>query len=295
MLAILFKNPLPKVFTQTLAIALHFLPSRTSSFHLSDLLAELLDRITYLSRNPLSLLLCSPNHEVKGAKSVPTKKANPSRGGDAKLGASSEAARPPKGEKQMRSFNVVGRTRRGAGLLTVVMALTFSVTPAFGQEYPVMDGKLEVSDPGSSGGDGVVESGDKIKISGSGYASGTEVTITLHSTPMFLGAMTASGAGAINGSVTIPADAPPGEHTIKATGPTAGGGILVLSRSVTIVGETSESGSSAGDGGIAERSSSDASLPLTGGNLPVVLGVALIVAGLALAEQSRRRLARRPE
>jgi large repetitive protein len=78
----------------------------------------------------------------------------------------------------------------------------------------------------------MVRPGDTIAISGEGFASGEQVVVTLHSTPVVVGVFTASGSGAISGAVTIPTSTPFGAHTLVAVGETSG---KTLSRGLTVL------------------------------------------------------------
>ncbi|WAB84247.1 pullulanase-type alpha-1,6-glucosidase [Microcella daejeonensis] len=61
----------------------------------------------------------------------------------------------------------------------------------------------------------VVEPGQSLRISGTGFAPGERVQIWLESTPRLLVAVEASGSGELSTSVVIPADAELGDHTIR--------------------------------------------------------------------------------
>jgi hypothetical protein len=65
--------------------------------------------------------------------------------------------------------------------------------------------------------------GGSIRISWRGFAPGRSVTLELHSNPISLGSVNASGDGSFTADVTIPADAPDGSHHVIASGTDAAG------------------------------------------------------------------------
>ena len=75
----------------------------------------------------------------------------------------------------------------------------------------------------------LLQSGRTFTVCGTGYRSGAGVSFTLHSSPVALGGLTATGAGLVSGSVSIPAGVPDGSHTVMATD-----GVQSQSASVTV-------------------------------------------------------------
>lgn len=59
-----------------------------------------------------------------------------------------------------------------------------------------------------------VVAGGSLKVSGAGFAAGAQLKLELRSTPVALGTVTASDAGAFSTTVTIPASVPAGAHTL---------------------------------------------------------------------------------
>ena len=118
--------------------------------------------------------------------------------------------------------------------------------------------------------------GQRTTISGTGFAPNQTLAGTFNSTPTSLGTTTSDAAGRYSVTVTVPADATPGQHTIVFSGPRAGGGTL---NSVTNVTVQATSSAAAG------------TLTLTGVDAQrwVLLAGALIFAGLALALSEKRR------
>lgn len=61
---------------------------------------------------------------------------------------------------------------------------------------------------------GEVEQGDELTVSGTGFGSGEELRVVLNSDPIDLGGVIADADGAFSQTVTVPADAPVGDHVI---------------------------------------------------------------------------------
>ena len=115
-----------------------------------------------------------------------------------------------------------------------------------------------------------------VTLTAVGFAPGETVDVTLHSTPIALGTLTADAAGAVEGDVTIPADVEPGYHTIELVGQTS-------ARPVEVAVEVD-----------APRSPTTRSqLPATGSPSAALASVAaaLLVVGGALVAEGRRRRA----
>lgn len=160
--------------------------------------------------------------------------------------------------------------RHRAGLLALlVMAAVTVAVPGLAQEYPLRQGPLLVTGPDGD----TFSPGDRLTVQGSGFQPGGEVDITLESTTVLLTTVSADGAGAIAATVTLPAGVT-GAHTLKATGPAAGGGVLVLTLQLQI-------GPSSG------------ALPFTGGEglprLALLGGGALLIGAVAVGIARRRR------
>jgi hypothetical protein len=146
-----------------------------------------------------------------------------------------------------------------------VMALG---STARAQNYPVQTAPLAVSSTTTS-------PGGSVQISGSGFVPGTTVQLLLFSSPVSLGTVQANGAGAITASVTIPANTPPGQHTLQAVGQAGSGGTLTLMAQIMVAGSGAQSSGLASTG---------AQIGLIAG-----VGVALVVAGFLITAGSRRR------
>lgn len=114
--------------------------------------------------------------------------------------------------------------RRLVGFGAVIVLLLLTTQVVYGQYEPV--GPVAVSDPTPT-------AGGSITISGSGYAPGSEVRITIESEPALLGTVAADATGAFAATVTIPATLS-GTHTIKSTGIAPDGSVRVLATVVLV-------------------------------------------------------------
>jgi len=118
-----------------------------------------------------------------------------------------------------------------------------------------------------------VVQGGSLEVTGRGFGAGEVVTITLHSDPIRLAEITADGTGAFKATVTVPASAPVGAHTLIAEGADSG-----LSASGAL--QVTAAAGTGGDG-----------LAGTGGAIPltlIALFLALLAAGGVLVIRRRR-------
>jgi hypothetical protein len=120
-----------------------------------------------------------------------------------------------------------------------------------------------------------VTAGAPVSLHAAGFAPGEIIEVSLHSTPIALGTLTADGEGEVDGTVTIPADVEPGDHTLLLVGLTSGSRV---SAPLEVLGATTAPGE-------------PRAIPATGsasGGLAAV-GMSLVLAGLALVAGGRRR------
>jgi LPXTG-motif cell wall-anchored protein len=175
-------------------------------------------------------------------------------------------------------------------LLVLVVGATFAGAQS---SQPVEQGSLSVDD-----GDLVLVQNQTVEVSGGGYAPGAEVEVVIESDPVHLATTHASGSGEIVEDVTIPATITPGEHTLKATGADAAGGLRVLTAEVEVVADpgvdTDGDGDVDDDDGDTGGITDGGSLARTGSNLTglAVIGVAAVAAGAGLLALRRRLVAR---
>lgn len=191
--------------------------------------------------------------------------------------------------------NVIRRAMPSTALLvvlTLVAVLAAVMNVARAQEYPVREGDLDTSSGAT------VAAGEDVTVTGSGFAGGAEVVITIESDPITLGATTADATGAISTSVVIPTTLTNGSHTLKATGMAAGGGLLVLAQAVEVIGgvdpgdDADATDRRVGDVGDVEETTAGGSLAATGLGVVglAVVGLALLAGGggaVALARRHR--------
>lgn len=111
-----------------------------------------------------------------------------------------------------------------------------------------------------------------VEVDLAGLAPNSDGISRLFSNAIFLGTWTANSAGAAHFSVTIPASAPAGQHTLAFTGTDPAGNAITFTAPLTING-------------------SGSGLPLTGAQIGAasVLGLGLLGAGTVAVIAGRRR------
>jgi alpha-L-fucosidase len=116
------------------------------------------------------------------------------------------------------------------------------------------------------------DAGGTVTVHGDGFMPGTDVDVTLHSTPVQLGTFTTDATGSFTADVTIPTGTTPGAHTIVLTGTAPNGQPATVDLALTVP---------------------DSTLPYTGGSpFPfAALGVLLIAAGALMVRGRRPRTA----
>ncbi len=93
---------------------------------------------------------------------------------------------------------------------------------------------------------GTATAGSQLTVSGSGFAPGATVTITLHSDLVVLGTTTADVHGEYSLTVIVPAGTEPGSHQIVATGIGPSGGQTFSLTSLTIAASVAPTAADAG-------------------------------------------------
>jgi LPXTG-motif cell wall-anchored protein len=114
--------------------------------------------------------------------------------------------------------------------------------------------------------------GQTVDVTVDGATAGESVDVTLHSTPMDLGTVIASGSGIVDFTFTVPTDLPAGAHNLIFTD--ANGAVL---------GDLAFTANAAPAGGGA--------LAATGTDVRglLVVGLVLLVGGAVLTVAARRR------
>jgi hypothetical protein len=80
-----------------------------------------------------------------------------------------------------------------------------------------------------------VHGGSSVRLAGAGFAPGTAVQLTFHSTPALLGWATVDGSGHFSKVVDVPANATTGTHHIVASGRDSKGGATELTAAVFVM------------------------------------------------------------
>ncbi|WP_081710264.1 S8 family serine peptidase [Arthrobacter sp. 35W] len=172
---------------------------------------------------------------------------------------------------------------------TGAKALFLHLHNASGQKAQVVDATVE-HDNGNGNGNGPkgtssaasVQAGSPLTVSGEGFPAGMAATVTLHSDPVQLAAVTTSAEGAFAVDTIVPANTPAGEHTIVLLA--ADGSTFSIPLTVTAA-----DAAGGGDAGV----SAQGSLAATGASALTPLLIAgasvLVVAGVLLLVLRRRR------
>lgn len=163
--------------------------------------------------------------------------------------------------------------RFGLMITGTLVALFFIGGAASAQQYPVQESTLQTNKT-------EVRPGEPITVSGEGFAPNTTVTITFDDA-VVLGTTQTRPDGTFSTTVTIPANASPGTHTITATGTAANGGTRRLTTTVRVLGTAA-----AAPGGTLPRTG-------TGITAPLAASAGLLIAAgvVAVTATRRRRLA----
>lgn len=167
--------------------------------------------------------------------------------------------------------------RMTAGLATALLGVLLLALPAAAQYPPVEETTVTVATT-------VVTAGGTLTISGDGWLPGSTVSLTLLSDPVDLGTAAVDDDGEFSTAVTIPADTPPGDHTIRVAGTGADGAPRTVDLTITV------QGSGAGGAGAAEGAAAGGGLASTGGffSSTSALGALLLVVGGGALFASRR-------
>ena len=166
-------------------------------------------------------------------------------------------------------------------MLVLVLGILVALAPATSAQqcpttapYPPVTGTLTVSET-------VVEPGDTITVSGSGYAPNSSVTVTMEreggGTPTPLGTFTTNSSGSFSGDVEIPETTAVGRYVMRASG--SDGQCIGVAR-VLSAGFTVRAAAAAA--AVGPRTGTDV-LPW------LILAVAVIAVGGALVLVGRRR------
>jgi subtilisin family serine protease len=115
---------------------------------------------------------------------------------------------------------------RGRGVVATGAGLTVAVTAV------APDGTVLPSD---LAGALVLAPGGRLRVTGSGFAPGSSLAMTLNSASIPLGSVVVDSSGALTADVAVPADVPVGSHTLTLTGQTRAGAQAILSLGVRVL------------------------------------------------------------
>jgi hypothetical protein len=125
---------------------------------------------------------------------------------------------------------------------------------------------------------GTIAAGSALHLTASGFTAGETVEVWLHSTPVKLAAVTTSGSGSVNLTVTIPASTTPGAHSLVVNGVTSGvTGSAALTVTAAGAADPAVTDPAATGTAALAATGSSVTIPLTVALLLAVLGVALLV------------------
>ncbi|HEY4268724.1 MAG TPA: putative Ig domain-containing protein [Galbitalea sp.] len=154
-----------------------------------------------------------------------------------------------------------------AGTITVTTAAPVALAPLL----PAADGALGGVPTNTS-------QGQKVTVTGSGYAAGSPITIGIYSSPTFLTSVTTDATGSFTATVTIPKFT--GHHTLVAAGTDGTGDPRILEAATIVSAPTTAAEVLAFTG-------------IDSGLNDLQLALALLVAGLAIALLASIRRRRR--
>lgn len=172
-------------------------------------------------------------------------------------------------------------------LLATVAIMALATGTAFAQYPPPAGGGTTVSDA-------TVAPGESLTVSGSGWQSGSTVTMTLFSDPVGLGTAAVSGDGTFSAQVEIPSSVSPGTHELQVSGTGADGQPRTTSTRLVVLGaQGGASGSASGSGASGSAGSGSSGLAETGrgAGTTAALALALLAVGGGVLLAARRRSA----
>lgn len=161
--------------------------------------------------------------------------------------------------------------RLAVTLAGVVLTLLSLAGTASAQQYPTQTGNLQTDKT-------AVRPGEPITVTGGGFAGNSTVTINFDT--QVLGTTVARPDGNFSTTVTIPANAAPGRHTLAAVGTAPNGTSRRLTSTVEVLGVAAQR-----DGGLLPRTGNGLTPPLAAS------AVLLIGAGSVAVVATRRRRA----
>jgi hypothetical protein len=171
---------------------------------------------------------------------------------------------------------------------TTTLAVPVQSSPPLPDTLPTSTGDLTVNPL-------TVAAGGKVTLSGDGFAPNSNATAGMYSTPVTLGVGTANAGGEISVEVTIPSGTT-GSHTLILLGTDSSGGVVALTRSITVTAASSTptpTDTSTTDP--TDDPDNPGTLPKTGsGDFPMTLLWAVVALQIGLIFAVRAARSRRP-
>ncbi|MBW3557406.1 MAG: hypothetical protein KY454_10785 [Actinobacteria bacterium] len=161
-----------------------------------------------------------------------------------------------------------------AGLLMALASMPGAASAQTQTQYPVQESNLQTDKT-------AVRPGEPITVTGGGFASNSNVTIRFDTA--VLGTTVTRDNGTFTTTVTIPANASPGSHTLTAVGTAPNGATRRLTSTIEVLGVA------AARGGTLPRTGLASTLPLALG------GVGLLGIGTLAVVAARRRRSGSPD
>jgi hypothetical protein len=175
---------------------------------------------------------------------------------------------------------------------TTAPGTTTTTQPSSTTSTTTKPGSTTTTAPTSAGGTvtpSTVPPGGSITVQSSGWQAGSSESVTLHSDPVTLGALTADASGNVSGNFSVPAATATGAHTVVIDGKDAQGATRQVTLNITVATSTT-GGATTGTG---TGTSTAGALAFTGDATRNLASAALllIAAGLFLLGQASRRRA----
>jgi titin len=171
-----------------------------------------------------------------------------------------------------------------------VITVPVASSPALPDTLPTATGDLTVNPD-------MVTAGGKVTLSGEGFAPGSNATAGMYSTPVTLGVGTANAQGVMSVDVTIPSGTT-GSHTLILLGSDNSGGVVALTKTITVIASTSTPTPTPTDTSTTDPTDdpdNPGTLPQTGpGDFTMTLVWALVALQIGLIVAVRASRSRRP-
>ncbi len=121
-----------------------------------------------------------------------------------------------------------------------------------------------------------VAPGANIAVTSAGWQAGSDVIVTLHSTPVTLGTLVADSSGRVSGSFAVPAGTALGDHVVQLDGNSVSGSIQTLTAAITVVSASATTTTTSP----AAVAATTGTLPVTGSDTGTLLTMAALLVGV---------------